>query len=61
MQASEDKGTNRELTRLLEDEVNWNMEPLACERKAVWGIVYVNDEEIASKSVGGLSTWQESL
>ena len=55
---SEDPDILRDLVHLEEDlgEDGVKVEPLACVRRAVWGMLYADDAGIVSKSAEGLAT-----
>ena len=54
---SEDPDILRDLVHLEEDlgEDGVKVEPLACVRRAVWGMLYADDAGIVSKSAEGLA------
>ena len=52
---SEDEDIVRELVRLEEDVVVGKEVPLACVRRAVWGMLFADDAGIVSKSAEGLA------
>ena len=54
---SQDQDILRDLVHLEEDlgEDGVKVEPLACVRRAVWGMLYADDAGIVSKSAEGLA------
>ena len=52
---NEDEGIVQNLVDLDEDGAGRVKEPLACLRRAVWGMLYADDAGVVSKSAKGLA------